>query len=202
MLVITPEASKYNIALVSIFGIRYGIVVLLALLSQIHRKRESREDDLDALRAFDAGATEDITPSATSSSQPAWATKKLTGTYGTFSAAFGKDPDAAKNAGSGGAMGSTSEEEVEKKLKTEKEERASAFKDFWPKIKRLLPFVYPKDDPWLKFMIFMTFVFLMLGRLVNLLVPILTVWIVGNLSEQGGKYSLSRFSFFVWVCFL
>lgn len=200
--VITPEASKYNIALVSIFGIRYGIVVLLALLSQIHRKRESREDDLDALRAFDAGATEDITPSATSSSQPAWATKKLTGTYGTFSAAFGKDPNAAKNAGSGGAMGSTSEEEVEKKLKTEKEERASAFKDFWPKIKRLLPFVYPKDDPWLKFMIFMTFVFLMLGRLVNLLVPILTVWIVGNLSEQGAKFNAGAILLYIFVRYL
>lgn len=189
LLVITPEASKYNVALISIFGVRYGIVVLLALLSQIHRKRESREDDLDALRAFDAGATEDITPSASSSSQPTWATKKLTGTYGTFSAAFGKDPDASKNAGRGGAMGSTSEDEVEKKLKIEKEERASAFKDFRPKIKRLVPFVYPKDDPWLKFMVVMTFVFLILGRLVNLLVPILTVWIVGNLSEQGGMYS-------------
>jgi hypothetical protein len=158
----------------------------LALLSQIHRKREAREDDLDALRAFDAGASEDITPGTASSSQPTWATKKLKGTYGTFSAAFGKDPDATKNGvGQGGAMGSTSEEEVEKKLKIEKEERASAFKDFWPKIKRLLPFVYPKDDPWLKFMVFMTFVFLIMGRLINLLVPIMTVWIVGNLYEQG-----------------
>lgn len=141
---------------------------------------------MDALRAFDAGATEGITPVTASSSQPTWATKKLTGTYGTFSAAFGKHHDADKNAaGGGGAMGSTSEEEVEKKLKIEKEERASAFKHFWPKIKRLLPFVYPKDDPWLKFMLFMTFVFLILGILVNLLVPIMTVWIVGNLYEQG-----------------
>jgi hypothetical protein len=173
------------------------LVVLLALLSQIHRKRESREDDLDALRAFDAGATEDITPNtSSSSSQPTWANKKLTGTYGTFSAAFGKNPtDTAGPSGSNvgrGTMGSTSEEEVEKKLKLEKEERASAFKDFWPKIKRLLPFVYPRDDPWLKFMLFLTFFFLILGRLVNAAVPILTGYIVASL-YQDRMYTMGGF---------
>ncbi|KAF9911903.1 Homocysteine S-methyltransferase 1 [Linnemannia zychae] len=199
--VVTPEANKYHIALVSIFGIRYGLVVVLALLSQIHRKRESRDDDLDALRAFDAGATEDITPTTSSSStQPAWANKKLTGTYGTFSAAFGKDTTATTTGR--GVMGSTSDEEVEKKLKAEKEERASAFKDFGPKIKRLLPFVYPRDDPWLKFMVFLTFFFLILGRAVNAAVPILTGWIIRNLREEGAKFNPGAIILYVFVRYL
>ncbi|KAG0281424.1 Homocysteine S-methyltransferase 1 [Linnemannia exigua] len=198
--VITPEANKYHIALVSIFGIRYGLVVLLVLLSQIHRKRESREDDLDALRAFDAGATDDITPNTSSSSrQPTWANKKLTGTYGTFSAAFGKDTTTNPTRG---AMGSTSEDEVEKKLKAEKEERASAFKDFWPKIKRLLPFVYPRDDPWLQFMVFLTFFFLILGRFVNAAVPLITGWIVGSLTGDDVKFNPGAILLYVFFRYL
>ncbi|KAG0381196.1 Homocysteine S-methyltransferase 1 [Mortierella sp. AD032] len=198
--VITPEANKYHIALVSIFSIRYGFVVFLVLLSQIHRKRESREDDLDALRAFDAGATDDITPNTSSSSQqPTWANKKLTGTYGTFSAAFGKGPVSNPIRG---AMGSTSEDEVEKKLKAENEERASAFKDFWPKIKRLLPFVYPRDDPWLKFMLYLTFFFLILGRVVNAIVPLMTGWIVGTLTGENAKFNPGAIILFVFVRYL
>ncbi|KAF9923352.1 Homocysteine S-methyltransferase 1 [Linnemannia zychae] len=200
--VITPEANKYHIALVSIFIIRYGLVVLLAILSLIHYKRESREDDLDALRAFDAGASEGITPNSpsTSTSQSHWANKKLTGTYGTFSAAFLNDESSMK-AGRG-MMGSTSEDEVEKKLKAEKEERASAFKDFWPKIKRLLPFVYPRGDPWLQFMVFLTFLFLILGRVVNVAVPILTLRIVGSLAEQNGKFDVGAILLYVFVRYL
>ncbi|ORZ08801.1 P-loop containing nucleoside triphosphate hydrolase protein [Lobosporangium transversale] len=81
-------------------------------------------------------------------------------------------------------MTSSSDDEIEKKLKTEQEERANAFKDFWPKIKRLIPYVYPKNDSWLKFMIFLTFFFLALGRVVNVLVPIQTNRIVKRLSTD------------------
>ncbi|KAF9099308.1 Homocysteine S-methyltransferase 1 [Mortierella sp. AD031] len=200
--VITPEANRYNIALVSIFGIRYGLVVLLALLSQLHRKRESREDDLDALRSFDAGVSDDITPGASSSSsQPAQANKNPTGAYGTFSAAFGKDHSASTQKSSG-SMGSTSEDEIEKKLRAEKEERESAFKDFWPKVKRLLPFVYPKDDAWLQFMVFLTFLFLVLGRVVNAAVPILTIWIVGSLDQKDAKFNAWAILLYVFVRYL
>jgi ATP-binding cassette subfamily B (MDR/TAP) protein 6 len=60
-------------------------------------------------------------------------------------------------------MGSSFEAEVQKNMKKEQEERANAFKDFWPKFKRMFPFVYPKDDQWLHLMIALTFVFVATG---------------------------------------
>lgn len=157
----------------SIFGVRYVLLCTLAVLSIVHYKRESREDDLDALRALDAGASE-VTP----------VTSSTTGAYGTFSSVFLAKKDDKQT---GPIMGSSSDTDIQKKLDEEKEERASAFKDFWPKVKRLLPFVYPKDDKWLQFMIFLTFVFLGLGRLVNVLVIWQTEKIVDGLSEDSRK---------------
>ncbi|KAK3806264.1 MAG: P-loop containing nucleoside triphosphate hydrolase protein [Benniella sp.] len=87
-------------------------------------------------------------------------------------------------------MGSSRDAEIQKDLQRKQEERANAFQDFWPKIKRLIPFVYPKDDIWLQFLIFVTFVFLILGRVVNLLIPIQTNRIVSRLSTDS--------SFDVW----
>ncbi|KAF9114100.1 ATP-binding cassette sub- B member 6, mitochondrial [Mortierella sp. AM989] len=166
----STDSNKFNLALIAIFGIRYVLLCILALLSIVHHKRESREDSLDALRALDAGVPEVAAASTTSRA----------GTYGTFASAFASSSkgDSTKKSN---AMGSSSDDEIQKKLKTEQEERASAFKDFWPKIKRLIPFVYPKDDRWLQFMIFLTFVFVALGRVVNVLVPIQTNRIVDRL---------------------
>ncbi|KAI8606075.1 hypothetical protein EDD21DRAFT_394120 [Dissophora ornata] len=167
----SPSSDKYNLALVGIFIVRYVLLWILALLSVVHHKRESREDDLDALRALDAGAPENA---AASSSAP-------TGAYGTFASAFASPKADDGPNKTQPSMGSSSDADIQKKLKAEQEERATAFKDFWPKIRRLIPFVYPKDDAWLKFMIFLTFVFIGLGRIVNLLVPIQTDRIIKRL---------------------
>ncbi|KAG0323218.1 Homocysteine S-methyltransferase 1 [Dissophora globulifera] len=168
----TSGSAKWDLALVGIFAVRYALLWVLALLSVVHHRRESKEDDLDALRAFDAGAPE--TAAASSSSRA--------GAYGTFASAFAKDDNDTKQGVS--AMGSSSDAEIQKKLKAEQEERATAFKDFWPKIKRLIPFVYPKNDAWLQFMIFLTFVFIALGRVVNLLVPMQTDRIIRRLASD------------------
>ncbi|KAI1300691.1 Homocysteine S-methyltransferase 1 [Mortierella claussenii] len=172
----SSHADKFDLALVGIFAGRYALLCTLALLSIVHHKRESREDDLDALRALDAGAPETSAFSASSSSRP--------GAYGTFAAAFASNKDDDNTKKSGNTMNSSSDAEIQKKLKTEQEERATAFKDFWPKIKRLIPFVYPKNDRWLQFMIFLTFVFIGLGRVVNLLVPMQTDRIVKRLGTD------------------
>ncbi|KAG0215437.1 ATP-binding cassette sub- B member 6, mitochondrial [Mortierella sp. GBA30] len=169
-------SKKYDLALVGIFGIRYAFLCILVLLSIVHYKRESREDDLDVLRALDAGVPEN-TPTMSST----------TGAYGTFTSVFlSKDGDAKK---SDATMGSSSENEIQNKLNEEKEERANAFKDFWPKVKRLLPFVYPKGDWWLQLMYVLTFVFIGLGRLVNLLVISQTRRVVDGLSESYSQTS-------------
>jgi ATP-binding cassette subfamily B (MDR/TAP) protein 6 len=84
-------------------------------------------------------------------------------------------------------MESSRHAEIQKDLQRKQEERANAFQDFWPKIKRLIPFAYPKDDIWLQLLIFVTFVFLILGRVVNLLIPIQTNRIVSRLSTDSCK---------------
>ncbi|KAF9573086.1 Homocysteine S-methyltransferase 1 [Mortierella alpina] len=180
------NSEKYDLALVSIFGVRYVLLCILAMLSIVHYKRESREDDLDALRALDAGASE-----------AAAVTSSTTGAYGTFSSVFLAKNDDKKT---GPTMGSSSDNEIQKKLDEEKEERASAFKDFWPKVKRLLPFVYPKDDKWLQFMIFLTFLFLGLGRLVNVLVISQTEKIVDGLSE--GRFDVGGILLYILLRYL
>jgi hypothetical protein len=49
--------------------------------------------------------------------------------------------------------GSSSDAEIQKNLQTDQAERENAFKDFWPKIKQLIPFVYLKRDAWLEFLV-------------------------------------------------
>ncbi|KAF9421223.1 Homocysteine S-methyltransferase 1, partial [Entomortierella beljakovae] len=176
------ESDKYNLALVSIFGIRYLLLVTLAILSIVHHRREYKDDDLEALRALDAGAPEFTVP----------APSTRRGAYGTFGSAFIKPNDGQSSSKKNGME--DTEDDIQKKLKAEKEERASAFKDFWPKIKKLVPLVYPRDDSWLQFMVFLTFLFIALGRLVNLLVPIQTKRIIDQLSTDK--------PFDVWVILL
>ncbi|KAF9178169.1 Homocysteine S-methyltransferase 1 [Haplosporangium sp. Z 11] len=183
------DANIYDLVLVGIFGTRYALLWIMALLSLVHIKRESREDDLDALRALDPDAPESA---VASSSTP--------GEYGTFASAFKAKNNGPKKGDA--AMGSSSEDEITKKLNAEKEERASAFKDFWPKIKKLLPFVYPKNDAWLKFMFYLVFFFIALGRLVNVLVPFQTRRVVSSLDHAEPHFDVWAILFYVFLRFL
>lgn len=173
----SPDSNKYDLALVGIFTVRYVLLWIMAALSAVQCRRDSKDDDLDALRALDPGAPEVLAGIPSSSTKP--------GAYGTFTAAFISPKDNGNDTNK--PMGS-SDAEIQQKLKTEQEERAGAFKDFWPKIKRLIPLVYPKDDTWLQFMIFLTFVFLVLGRVVNVLVPSQIDRVVSRLYTDDRKY--------------
>ncbi|KAK3807284.1 MAG: P-loop containing nucleoside triphosphate hydrolase protein [Benniella sp.] len=68
-------------------------------------------------------------------------------------------------------------------------------------MKRLIPFMYPKGNTWLQFLIILTGFFLLLGRVVNLLVPIQTKRVVSRLYTDDRKCSngsiLRRTGFFV-----
>lgn len=151
-----------------VFATRYALLVLLTLLSIVYLKRESKEDDLEALRAFDAGAPNEAGPST----NPA---------YGTFGSSSKAKPSGSS---SEPTMSSSSDAEMQKKLSKEEAERANAFKDWRKKVRKLIPLVYPKDSLYLKFLIFITFVLLILGRVVNFYVPKQTGHIVEILDKE------------------
>ncbi|KAF9577433.1 ATP-binding cassette sub- B member 6, mitochondrial, partial [Lunasporangiospora selenospora] len=158
-----------------VFLVRYALWWMLALLSLVHAAKERRDDDLEALRAIDTGAPG----------------------YGTF----GTNGTAGASGRTRPITSSSSDEEIRKRLSAEEEERANAFKDFWPKIKRLLPFVYPREKS-LQLLILLTFVLIGLGRVVNLLVPIMTEKIVRDLNQNNPRFDVGAILLYVLVRFL
>ncbi|KAG0004281.1 ATP-binding cassette sub- B member 6, mitochondrial [Entomortierella chlamydospora] len=157
----TPDGI-FELGLVGVSVTRYVFLWILALLSAIHRKREFKNEspDSSAPPKFNIPSSSRI------------------GAYGTFATAFGKSADLKP---SQPTLGSTSEAEMAKKLKKDQEDRADAFKDFWPKIKRLIRLVYPKHDLWLQFMISLAPVFMVIELGINVLVPLQTERVIKHL---------------------
>ncbi|KAF9385879.1 ATP-binding cassette sub- B member 6, mitochondrial [Podila verticillata] len=180
------NSETYRIAFMAVFVTRYALLVLMTLFSFVYLKRESKDDDLEALRAFDAGAPNEAGPSTNSAM------------YGTFGSS-----SKAKPSGSNAqpTMSSSSDAEIQKKLSKDEEERANAFKDWRKKVRKLIPLVYPKDSLYLKFLIFITFVLLILGRVVNYYVPLQTGRIVEILDEER-RFDVGAILLFVLLRFL
>ncbi|XP_030748456.1 ATP-binding cassette sub-family B member 6, mitochondrial-like [Sitophilus oryzae] len=63
----------------------------------------------------------------------------------------------------------------------------STWRNFWKKMKVLLPFIWPKKDMCLQMRVLICFVLLAAGRVINLYVPIYNKLIVDSLSEQDKK---------------
>ncbi|KAF9359578.1 ATP-binding cassette sub- B member 6, mitochondrial [Mortierella sp. AD094] len=162
----------FELGLVGVSVARYVFLWILVLLSIIHHKREFKNEspDSSAPPKFNIPSSSRI------------------GAYGTFATAFSKGADAKT---SQPTLGSTSEAEMAKKLKKDQEDRADAFKDFWPKLKRLVLLVYPRDDRWLQFMIVLAPIFMILELAINLLVPLQT--------ERGGSGLLAALRGVSWV---
>ncbi|KAF9347377.1 Homocysteine S-methyltransferase 1 [Mortierella sp. NVP85] len=175
----SPDSKKYDLALVGIFLVRYTLLWIMALLSVVQCNRDSKEDDLDALRALDPGA-----PEVTANRSILSHSSVKPGAYGTFTEAFLSSKKDDNGANTKRPTAGSSETEIQKNLQTEQAERENAFKDFWPKIKQLIPFVYPKGNAWLEFLVYLTFFFLILGRVVNVLVPYQTRRIVERLESD------------------
>ncbi|GJJ70283.1 ATP-binding cassette, subfamily B (MDR/TAP), member 6 [Entomortierella parvispora] len=181
----------FDRALTVLFGLRYTLLWTTAILGLVHWRQDAKEDDLEAHGALDE---ESAAPSAVfgaSAAAPSYG-----GTYGTFREAFSTPkPDHKPASGLG-----SSDAEIQKKLDAEMAERASAFNNFWPKIKRLLPFVIPRNDRWLQFLIFLTFVFIAIGRAINVAVPLLTGLIVRELSVK--QFNIGSILLFVFARYL
>ncbi|KAF9425620.1 hypothetical protein BGZ76_003146, partial [Entomortierella beljakovae] len=110
----------------------------------------------------------------------------IEGAYGTFASVFRSSEDNEdQKKSSQPTLGSTTDEEMQKRLQKEQEERDDAFKDFWPKIKQLIPLVFPSTDRWLQFLILLTPIFIGLERIFNLLVPLQTDRVIKQLYQGG-----------------
>ncbi|KAL7633804.1 UNVERIFIED_CONTAM: hypothetical protein RMT77_015760 [Armadillidium vulgare] len=64
-------------------------------------------------------------------------------------------------------------------------DNASTWKNFFKKIKILLPFMWPRKNIVLQFVVFLCVIFLILGRIVNVVVPIYYKEIVNSLGGDG-----------------
>ncbi|KAG0009219.1 Homocysteine S-methyltransferase 1, partial [Podila clonocystis] len=179
------NSETYRLTFMGVFATRYALLVLLTLLSFVYLKRESKEDDLEALRAFDAGAPNEAGPSTNLA-------------YGTFGSSSKAKPSGSS---SNPTMSSSSDAEMQQKLSTEEEERANAFKDWRKKVLKLIPLVYPKDSSYLKFLIFITFLLLILGRVVNYYVPKQTGHIVDILDKER-RFDVGAILLYVLLRFL
>ncbi|RHZ89747.1 hypothetical protein Glove_11g51 [Diversispora epigaea] len=81
----------------------------------------------------------------------------------------------------------------------------SAFSNFFSKMKRLVPFIWPKNKPWLQFLVYICFGLLILGRIINVLVPYQLKIIVDYLGGEGGdqgRFPWATIVFYVFLRFL
>ncbi|CAG8436593.1 9370_t:CDS:10 [Diversispora eburnea] len=81
----------------------------------------------------------------------------------------------------------------------------SAFSNFFSKMKRLIPFIWPKNKPWLQFLVYVCFGLLILGRIINVLVPYQLKIIVDYLGGEGGdqgRFPWMTIIFYVFLRFL
>lgn len=67
-------------------------------------------------------------------------------------------------------------------------ENQSTWRNFWKKIKTLMPFMWPKKDVLLQFRVLFCFLLLAGGRVVNLYVPIYNKLIVDSLSGKSPSF--------------
>ncbi|RUS19583.1 hypothetical protein BC938DRAFT_475712 [Jimgerdemannia flammicorona] len=64
------------------------------------------------------------------------------------------------------------------------DENRSAFAGFFDKMRRLIPFIWPKKDHWLQFLIIVCVGLLIVGRIVNVLTPMQLGRVVGELTAK------------------
>ena len=66
------------------------------------------------------------------------------------------------------------------------DEGASTWSDFFEKMRKLLPFLWPKKNQWLQFLVFICFLLMITGRIVNVLVPRQLKIVTDELTSDNG----------------
>lgn len=81
-------------------------------------------------------------------------------------------------------------------------ENQSTFKNAYKKMKKLMPFLWPKKDIVLQTRVIFCFVLLFFGRVINLYVPIYNKKIVDGLSEKTSEFRWDWIAIYVGFKFL
>ncbi|KAG0236689.1 ATP-binding cassette sub- B member 6, mitochondrial [Actinomortierella wolfii] len=157
----SSKHRQYDVALIALFIARYVLLLALVIAATVQLLADPEKDDLDALRALDAGATEHSQANGNG--------------YGTFT-------NTPTEPGSSSAEASAN---ANKKL--EANPQGSLFKDFWVKVRKVIPFVWPKTDRLLQLRIFLAFVLLAIGRVVNFLTPLQVGRVIRSLTMSAGQ---------------
>src|SRR6185436_14414043 len=66
------------------------------------------------------------------------------------------------------------------------DEDASTWSDFFEKMRKLLPFLWPEKNRVLQFLVFVCFLLMVTGRLVNVLVPRQLTIVSDDLTSEEG----------------
>lgn len=173
---------------------RYALLWIVSLLSVVNYRKDSNVEDAGSFRDLDPGTVDAITDPHSlsySSFRP--------GVYGTFTEAF-ISPEKGGDSANTNRSTMESDGDMKKDLQKEQEEQEHSFKNFWPKMRQLIPFIYPKGNIWLQFLIAMTCFFLLLGRFVNVLVPIQTKRVISRLYTDDRKCLYSPWNQSSWRC--
>lgn len=78
------------------------------------------------------------------------------------------------------------------------------FKDFWKKLKKLSPFLWPEKDRYLQFLVVLCFVILLGARVVNVFVPVYLGIVIDHLSGEYGspEFPLGDIFLYIFLRFL
>ncbi|KAF9972286.1 ATP-binding cassette sub- B member 6, mitochondrial [Actinomortierella ambigua] len=156
----SSKHRQYDIALIALFIVRYVLLVALTIAATVQLLGDPEKDDLESLRALDPGVPESAHANGNG--------------YGTF-------PNSANGAGASSGIDANGNK------KLEANPQGSLFKDFWVKVRKVIPFIWPKADRVLQVRIFLAFVLLVIGRAVNLLTPLQVGRVIRSLNNSAGK---------------
>ncbi|KAI7866600.1 hypothetical protein BDF14DRAFT_1882380 [Spinellus fusiger] len=77
-----------------------------------------------------------------------------------------------------------------------------AFSDFFIKMHKLLPFIWPKNDRWLQFLVFLDFALLIMGLAINVWTPLQIGAVVDRLGQGKGQFAWGAVLAYIGLRFL
>ncbi|KAL0088954.1 hypothetical protein J3Q64DRAFT_1732499 [Phycomyces blakesleeanus] len=85
---------------------------------------------------------------------------------------------------------------------TSRPEEPNTFSNIFAKLRKLMPFIWPKNDPWLQFLVVLDFMLLLSSLAINVWTPLQIGAVVDRLGEGKGKFAWGVVLAYVGLRFL